>query len=55
MEDESRKIEFKQDNSLSKIILNYMHSSNSIIKTTNVPENTDLGIVSYNSCLLFSH
>ena len=42
MEDKKRKIEFKYDHSLSNIKLNYMHSNNSIIKTTNVPENTDL-------------
>ena len=42
MEDKSRKIEFKHDNSLSNIKLNYMHYNNSIIKTIEVPENTDL-------------
>ena len=42
MEDKSRKIEFKHDKSLSEIKLNYIHYNNSIIKSTNVPENTDL-------------
>ena len=42
MEDKSRKIEFNHDKSLSNISLNYIHFNNSLIKTTNVPENTDL-------------
>ena len=42
MEDKSKKIEFINDKSLSNIYLNYIHFSNSIIKSTTVPENTDL-------------
>ena len=42
MEDKTRKIEFSNDKSLSNISLNYIHFNNSLIKTTNVPENTDL-------------
>ena len=42
MEDKSRKIEFNHDKSLSNISLNYIHFNNSLIKSTNVPENTDL-------------
>ena len=42
MEDKSRKIEFIHDKSLSNISLNYVHFDNSIIKSTKVPENTDL-------------
>ena len=42
MEDKSRKIKFIHDKSLSNISLNYVNFNNSIIKTTNVPENTDL-------------
>ena len=42
MEDNSTKIEFKNDESLSNIKLNYISYNNSIIKTTKVPENTDL-------------
>ena len=42
MEDKSRKIEFIHDKSLSNLSLNYIHFNNSIIKSTNVPENTDL-------------
>ena len=42
MEDESKKIQFIHDKSLSNISLNYIHFNNSIIKSTNVPENTDL-------------
>ena len=39
---EERKIEFKHDNSLSNIKLTYIRFNNSIIKSTQVPENTDL-------------
>ena len=42
MEDKTRKIEFSHDKSLSNISLNYIHFNNSLIKSTNVPENTDL-------------
>ena len=42
MEDKTRKIEFSNDKSLSNISLNYIHFNNSLIKSTNVPENTDL-------------
>ena len=42
MEDKTRKIEFSYDKSLSNISLNYIHFNNSLIKSTNVPENTDL-------------
>ena len=42
MEDKTRKIEFSNDKSLANISLNYIHFNNSLIKTTNVPENTDL-------------
>jgi len=42
MEDKTRKIEFPHDKSLSNISLNYIHFNNSLIKSTNVPENTDL-------------
>ena len=42
MEDKSKKIQFIHDKSLSNISLNYIHFNNSIIKSTNVPENTDL-------------
>ena len=42
MEDKSRKIDFIHDKSLSNISLNYVNFNNSIIKSTNVPENTDL-------------
>lgn len=42
MEDKSRKIEFNHDKSLSNISLNYIHFNNSLIKSINVPENTDL-------------
>ena len=42
MEDKSRKIDFNHDKSLSNISLNYIHFNNSLIKSTNVPENTDL-------------
>jgi hypothetical protein len=42
MEDKSRKIEFIHDKSLSNLSLNYIHFNNSIIKSTTVPENTDL-------------
>ena len=42
MEDKSRKIEFIHDKSLPNISLNYVHFNNSIIKSINVPENTDL-------------
>ena len=42
MEDKSRKIEFNHDKSLSNISLNYIHFNNSLIKSTKVPENTDL-------------
>ena len=42
MEVKTRKIEFSNDKSLSNISLNYIHFNNSLIKTTNVPENTDL-------------
>ena len=42
MEDKTRKIEFSNDKSLSNISLNYIHFKNSLIKSTNVPENTDL-------------
>ena len=42
MEDKSKKIEFINDKSLSNIYLNYIHFNNSIIKSTTVPENTDL-------------
>ena len=42
MEDKTRKIEFSYDKSLSNISLNYIHFKNSLIKSTNVPENTDL-------------
>ena len=42
MEDKSRKIEFNHDKSLSNTSLNYIHFNNSLIKSTNVPENTDL-------------
>lgn len=42
MEDKSKKIQFIHDKYLSNISLNYIHFNNSIIKSTNVPENTDL-------------
>ena len=42
MEDKSKKIQFIHDKSLSNISLNYIHFNNSLIKSTNVPENTDL-------------
>ena len=42
MEDKTRKVEFIHDKSLSNITLNYIHFNNSLIKSTNVPENTDL-------------
>ena len=42
MEDKTRKIEFSNDKSFANISLNYIHFNNSLIKTTNVPENTDL-------------
>ena len=42
MEDKSRKIEFSHDKSLSNISLNYIHFNNSIIKSSQIPENTDL-------------
>ena len=42
MEDKTRKIEFSNDKSLANISLNYIHFNNSLIKSTNVPENTDL-------------
>ena len=42
MEDKSKKIQFIHDKSLSNISLNYIHFNNSIIKSANVPENTDL-------------
>ena len=42
MEDKTRKIEFSNDKFLSNISLNYIHFNNSLIKSTNVPENTDL-------------
>ena len=42
MEDKTRKIEFSYDKSLANISLNYIHFNNSLIKSTNVPENTDL-------------
>ena len=42
MEDKTRKIEFSIDKSLANISLNYIHFNNSLIKSTNVPENTDL-------------
>ena len=42
MEDKTRKIEFSHDKSLSNISLNYIHYNNSLIKSINVPENTDL-------------
>ena len=42
MEEKTRKIEFKKDPSLSNIKLNYIRYNNSIIKSTEVPENTDL-------------
>jgi len=42
MEDKSKKIQFIHDKSLLNISLNYIHFNNSIIKSTNVPENTDL-------------
>ena len=42
MEDKTRKLEFSNDKSLANISLNYIHFNNSLIKSTNVPENTDL-------------
>ena len=42
MEDKTRKIEFTHDKFLSNISLNYIHFNNCLIKSTNVPENTDL-------------
>ena len=42
MKEKVRKISFNNDKSLAGINLNYIHMNNSIIKTSKVPENTDL-------------